>query len=268
MLIGGLQKTTLIDYPGKLACTVFISGCNFYCPWCYNPELVLPELIKKQLHPHTKRGYVALGDKFSRANPRYGVGARIPKKEFFEFLKTKQGLLDGVVICGGEPTLQKDLPEFIKKIKKLGYLVKLDTNGSNPEMLKSLIAQKLIDYVAMDIKAPLGRNFQFSISNFQKNIECQISKYTKEIEKSVKILKNSGIDFEFRTTVVNTVHTKEDILEIAKWIGGPNVKYYLQNFRPEKTIDSKFEKIKPYSEEYFLGIKKEISQFFRVCEIR
>ncbi|MBU3934821.1 anaerobic ribonucleoside-triphosphate reductase activating protein, partial [Patescibacteria group bacterium] len=123
MKIGGLQRTTLIDYPGKIAATVFLSGCNFFCPWCYSPELVLPEKIKKQ--------------------------PKVSEKEFFAFLKERQGLLGGVVICGGEPTMQKGLPDFIKKIKKLGFSVKLDTNGSNPRMLKDLIDKKLIDYVAM-----------------------------------------------------------------------------------------------------------------------
>ena len=250
MKIGGLQKTTLIDFPGKIAATVFLSGCNFFCPWCYNKGLVLPEEIKKHAQ----------------------LGHPISEKDFFKFLKEKKGLLEGVCITGGEPTLNKDLPDFIRKIKKMGFLVKLDTNGSNPKMLKSLIGKKLIDYVAMDIKAPLGANFQFSIFNFQKNIKCQISKYEKEIKKSVEILKKGKVDFEFRTTVVPTIHTKEDILEIAKWIGGPigapNVKYYLQNFRPEKTIDPKFEKIKPYPEEYLLEIKKAISPFFKICEVR
>jgi len=113
MLIGGLQKLTLIDYPGKLAATVFLIGCNFRCPWCYSRELVLPEEIKKQ--------------------------PQIPEKDFFAFLKKRKGLLEGVVICGGEPTIQRGLPDFIKKIKKVGYAVKLDTNGSNPKMLKNLI---------------------------------------------------------------------------------------------------------------------------------
>ena len=131
MTIGGLQKLTLIDYPGKIACTVFLFGCNFKCPWCYNPELVLPEKIKKQ--------------------------TGISEKEFFNFLENRKGLLQGVVICGGEPTINQDLPKFIKKIKKMGYAVKLDTNGSNPKMLKELISKKLIDYVAMDIKFPQNR---------------------------------------------------------------------------------------------------------------
>ncbi|MDP2930763.1 MAG: anaerobic ribonucleoside-triphosphate reductase activating protein [bacterium] len=134
MIIAGLQKTTLIDYPAKIACTVFLAGCNFRCPWCYSSELVLPEKIKKQ--------------------------SQISARDFFKFLKGKKGLLDGIVLCGGEPSLNKDLPVFIKKIKKMGFLVKLDTNGSNPEMLKRLIKQKLVDYVAMDIKAPLGTDDQ------------------------------------------------------------------------------------------------------------
>lgn len=231
MEIGGLQRTTFIDYPGKLACTVFLIGCNFRCPWCYSKELVLPEEIKKQ--------------------------PRISEKDFFDFLKERKGLLESVVICGGEPTIHKDLPDFIKKIKELGYLVKLDTNGSNPEMLKYLIDEKLINYVALDIKAPREKYSQVA------GIKVDI----KKIEKSIEILKKGKVDYEFRTTVVPTVHVKDDIIKIAKWIG-PAQKFYLQNFRPEKTIDPKFEKIKPYSKEYLLEIKEEISSFFETCQVR
>ena len=131
MEIAGLQKLTLIDYPGKLACTVFLAGCNFLCPWCYSKELVLPKEIEKQ--------------------------PKISEKEFFNFLKNRKGLLEGVVLCGGEPTIFKNLPDFAKKIKKLGFFVKLDTNGSNPEMIKELINKNLIDYVAMDVKLPKQR---------------------------------------------------------------------------------------------------------------
>jgi pyruvate formate lyase activating enzyme len=237
MIIAGLQKTTLIDYPGKLACTVFLSGCNFYCPWCYSPELVLPEKIKKQ--------------------------PKVSEKDFFNFLKSKKGLLDGVVICGGEPTLQEDLPDFIKKIKKMGYSVKLDTNGSNPKMLEDLVDKKLVDYVAMDIKVPLGLKLKAKSEKLKT-----IYKYEKEIRKSVEILKRGKIDFELRTTVVPKIHEKDDFVKIAKWIGGPNVKYYLQNFRPEKTIDPSFKKIRPYPEEWLKEVKKEISKFFKICEIR
>jgi len=233
--IGGLQKTTLIDYPGRIACTVFLIGCNFRCPWCYSAELVLPEKIEK----HTQRGYP------------------IPEKEFFDFLKERKGLLDGLVLCGGEPTLNKELPNFIKKIKKMGYLVKLDTNGSNPKMIKDLIDKKLIDYVAMDVKAPKEK--------YKETVGGKAN--LKDIEESIEILKNSKIDFEFRTTVVPTLHNKEDILKIAHWIS-PAKKYFLQNFRPEKTIDPKFEKIKPYPQEYLLEIRNAIAPFFEVCLVR
>jgi len=233
MEIGGLEKSTLIDYPGRVACTVFLVGCNFRCPFCYSSELVLPEKILRQ--------------------------PKISGKEFFDFLRERKGLLDGVVLCGGEPTLQKDLPDFIKRIKDLGYLVKLDTNGSNPEMLELLIDKKLIDYVAMDIKAPMENQKYDRAAGVKVNLE--------KIKKSVEMIKNSGIDYEFRTTVIPGIHTREDIIQIAKDIG-PAKKYYLQNFRPEKTIDSKFEKIKPYPKEFLSEVRKEISRFFEVCEVR
>jgi pyruvate formate lyase activating enzyme len=252
MIIAGLQKTTLIDYPGKIACVVFLAGCNFRCPWCYSAELVLPLKIVKQ--------------------------PRILEKEFFDFLRERRGLLEGVVICGGEPTINKELPQFIEKIKKFGYRVKLDTNGSNPEMLKDLVKANLIDYVAMDIKSSLS-------NKIYENILVEGVKLD-DIKKSVDFLKthstNSGqagnLDFEFRTTVVPTIHAKEEFLEIAKWIGGPNIKYYLQNFRAEKTIDPKFsaqggpasggEKSKPFKKEFLEKITEEISPYFKICEVR
>lgn len=248
--IGGLQKTTLIDYPGRLAATIFLIGCNFRCPFCYSPELVLPEKIKNQ--------------------------PRISEKYFFNFLKEKKRLLEGVVVCGGEPTINKKLPDFIKKIKKFDYLVKLDTNGSNPETLKFLINEKLIDYIAMDIKAPLELKFQSSNSEFQKNSNNQISKYkkatgrnidTKKIKESIEMIKNSAINYEFRTTVVPVIHSKQDIILLANEIA-PAKKYCLQNFRAEKTVDPKFERIKPYSEDFLLVIKKEIAHLFEICEVR
>lgn len=229
MIIAGIQKVTLIDYPGKIGATVFLSGCNFRCDWCYSAELVLPEKIKNQ--------------------------PIIPEKEFFSFLRQRQGLLEGIVICGGEPTINKDLARFIKKIKKLGFLVKLDTNGSNPKMLKELINNNLLDYVAMDIKLPQERY-------------AEVFANVKNIENSVKILKEGKIDSEFRTTMVPSILKKKDILEITKWIGGPKVKYYLQNFRSEKNIDPQFEKVKPYSDKYMLEIQHAISPFFAVCKIR
>ena len=231
MQICGLQKLTLIDFPGCLAATVFLCGCNFRCPWCYSRELVLPEEIKKQ--------------------------PEISEKELFSFLKERKRLLEGVVICGGEPTIHKELPGFVKKIKKLGYLVKLDTNGSNPKMIKKLIEDKLIDYVAMDVKLPKNKYPKI----FKGGVKIE------NIEKSIKILKDGKINYEFRTTVVPTILDKEDIMKIAKWLS-PAKKYYLQNFRAEKTIDPKFEKIKPYPDKYLLEIQKQASPFFEICEVR
>ncbi|MFH1566183.1 MAG: anaerobic ribonucleoside-triphosphate reductase activating protein [bacterium] len=229
--IGGLQKTTLIDFPGCVAATVFLSGCNFRCPFCYSSELVLPEKIKN--HPLLSEGY------------------------FFDFLKERKGLLEGIVICGGEPTTNKDLPEFLKKIKDMGFLIKLDTNGSNPEMLEILIEKKLVDYVAMDIKA--------SKEKYVETVKGKVK--LKDIEKSINILKEGNIDYEFRTTVVPGIHNKEDIIKIVEWIK-PAKRYFLQNFRGEKTIDSKFEQIKPYPSSFLLEIKNKIDSYFKQCEIR
>ncbi|MDD2913075.1 MAG: anaerobic ribonucleoside-triphosphate reductase activating protein [Candidatus Pacebacteria bacterium] len=232
MKIGGLQKLTLIDYPGKPAATIFLAGCNFRCPFCYSKELVLPKEIEN--HP------------------------QILEKEVFDFLKERKGFIDGVIICGGEPSIHKELPQFIKKIKDLGFLVKLDTNGSNPKMLRKLIEEKMVDYVAMDIKGAQKKYEKATGVNI--NIE--------DIKESVKILKEGKTDYEFRTTVVPKIHAKEDFLEIGKWIGGNDVKYYLQNFRAEKTINPQFEKTKPFLDGYILEIIKEISPFFKICKLR
>ncbi len=226
MKIGGLQKVTLIDYPGKVACTVFLSGCNFRCPFCYSPELVLPEEIKK--HPV------------------------IREEDFFDFLSEKKGLLDACVICGGEPTIYGDeLIDFCKKIKEMGFFIKLDTNGSNPDLLIKLIP--LIDYVAMDIKAPLNEDYKkFS------GVDC-----LDKIKKSIEIIKKSGIDYEFRTTI--TDHSINDIVEIAKYIS-PAKKYFLQRFVDEKENIS--------GEKYFVKdsdlkiIEEKIKNCFEVFKIR
>lgn len=237
MLICGLQKVTLIDFPGRVAATVFLCGCNFRCPWCYSKELVLPQNIEVQ--------------------------PKISEKQFFDFLKTRQTLLSGVVVCGGEPTIHKDLPQFIKKIKKMNFLVKLDTNGSNPGVLKKLIGDNLLDYVAMDIKQIPNPKSKIQKYDEATGIKVNLEK----IRESVELIKSSGIDYEFRTTVVPGIHTKEDIIAIAKWLS-PAKKYYLQNFRPEKTIDSAFEETKPYTLEYLLEIQKAVAPFFEVCQIR
>jgi len=236
MKIGGLQKLTLIDYPNTLACTVFLSGCNFRCPWCYSPELVLPKFIAQQ--------------------------PEIKESEFFDFLKTKKGLIDGVVICGGEPTIHEELPLFCSKIKNVGYRVKLDTNGSSPEMLEKLFKLKLVDYVAMDIKSP-KENYTQAVG-----FEGTTGNYlVDKIERSIDILKNSGIDYEFRTTIVPGVHTQEDIVKIAHWIR-PARKYFLQKFRPEKTIDPMFEEKTAFDEKEMFQIKECVAPFFDISSVR
>ena len=232
MEIGGLEKSTLIDYPGRIAATVFLLGCNFRCPFCYSSELVLPEKMAEQ--------------------------PKIAEKAFFDFLKERQGLLEGVVICGGEPTIHKDLPDFIKRIKDLGFLLKLDTNGSNPEMLRKLMQKGLVDYVAMDIKAPLGAKYDLATG-----VKVDLDK----IKESIEIIKGSGVDYEFRSTIAPSIHSKEDVIQMAKDIS-PAKKYYLQNFRGEKTIDPRFEEIKPYAKDFLLEIQKEISPFFEICQVR
>ena len=237
MIIAGLQKLTLVDYPEKLACTIFLAGCNYRCPWCYNPELVLPERIENN--------------------------SKITKRDFFDFLKFRKNLLDGVVICGGEPTLNNDLPIFCKNIKKMGYLVKLDTNGSNPEMIKNLIDEKLIDYIAMDIKAPKGKYVQATGLK-----SSYLEKLLKNIEKSINILKQEDIDYEFRTTMIPKLLGKKDIIEIVRWIG-PAKKYCLQNFQGERdTVNPEFKGINPCLKEYLSDIQNIISPFFDICEVR
>lgn len=232
MRIGGIQKTTLIDYPGKLAATIFVSGCNFRCPFCYNPDLVLPEEIEK--HPS------------------------IPPEDVFAFLKERKKFLSGVVLGGGEPTIYDDLPEFVGKIKELGYLVKLDTNGSNPKMLQEMINNNLLDYVAMDIKAPRERYLKAS----GKEIEIE------KIEQSIQILKTGKTDYEFRTTFVPGLLGKKDILKIAQWLN-PAARYFLQTFQnTTRTIDSDFMRIQPYSEAFLQEILEEIKPYFDICQIR
>ncbi len=213
MLIGGLQKMTLIDYPGKIAATVFTNGCNFRCPFCHNPELV-----------HGSR-FTVHGDD------------RVEKQvdEFFGFLETRKGKLDGVCITGGEPTLQPDLVDFIKRIKELGFAVKLDSNGTRPDVLRELFEKKLVDYVAMDIKASPG--------NYQKVCGAKID--LERIKLSVDLIKNSRVDYEFRTTIVPGLHNEKEFEEVAEWLNGAK-RYILQKYQDYGKIldDSLRDKIK------------------------
>lgn len=238
--IGGLQKLTLIDYPGKLACTVFVVGCSFRCPWCYNSQLVLPEKQKSQI--------------------------KISPEDLFKFLKDRRGMLEGCVIGGGEPTIYSELSDFCKRIKSLGYAVKLDTNGSNPALLQELINKELIDYVAMDIKAPREKYLK-TVGLDESSSKLLGYKVLENIEKSINILKEGKVDYEFRTTVVPRLIDKTDILQIVRWIS-PAGKYFLQDFRPENTNDPSFQQLEAYPRPYLLEILKAIAPFFEICHIR
>lgn len=193
--IAGFNKLSLLDYPGKMACIIFTKGCNFKCNYCHNSSLVLDKKIPLISH-----------------------------EEIFDYLEKRKNVLEGVVISGGEPTIQKGLVEFITKIKEIGYKVKLDTNGSNPKILKELIEKSLVDYVAMDIK-----------NVFEKyNLTTDSTVNINNIKKSIDILKENKIDFEFRTTIVREYHTLEDIKKLIEYTSG--YKYYLQNFEDNDTV--------------------------------
>jgi pyruvate formate lyase activating enzyme len=212
MKIKGFIKTTFIEYPGKIASMIFLPGCNFRCSFCFNPELIFES------------------DKIEDVN----------EKEVFDFLEKQKKWIDAVVISGGEPTLQKDLIDFIKKIKKLGFLVRIYTNGSNPEVLKKLVEEKLIDSIAMDIKAPLTEKKYEKITNTKE--------FLKNVKDSISLIMNSGLDYEFRTTIVPSLHSDEDIEEIAKYIKGAKL-FILQKFLPENALDDNLKKLKTQSDE-------------------
>ncbi|MBI9094383.1 MAG: anaerobic ribonucleoside-triphosphate reductase activating protein [Sphaerochaeta sp.] len=192
MHIVGLQKMTLLDYPGKVACTVFLGGCNFRCPFCHNPDLVFA------------------------SEPEAGI----PEQEFFSFLSQRKGFLDGVCITGGEPMLERELVPFIQKIKEMGLLVKLDTNGSFPDRLQHLVENHLVDYVAMDIKN--------SKEHYGATIGIPTYDTTK-VEQSVALLMEGTVSYEFRTTLVREYHTDEDIKAMGAWLSGCRA-YFLQSF--------------------------------------
>ena len=200
MIFGGFQKTDLINYPGKVASTVFTRGCNFRCPYCHNPEFVI------------------------QGSDQTYFGETYTEEEVLDFLKKRSSFLDALVISGGEPTLHSDLPTFIRKVRDLGLMVKLDTNGSRPDVLGSLLAENLLDYVAMDIKAPLEKYHLLGFDGI------------KSIEESIKILNASETDHEFRTTCARAIVAEDDFRKIAG-ILGPDAKWYMQPFNPAKTLD-------------------------------
>jgi len=204
MRIGSLLKNSLIDWDGKLTAVIFTKGCNFRCGFCHNPSLVLPELLNQT------RDY--------------------PENRIFSFLKNRRSWLDGVVVTGGEPTIYDDLPEFIAGIKALGFKLKLDTNGTNPKMLEKLIEEKLVDFVAMDVKTIL------TAEEYEKITNCKMSDLIKKIEDSISILRVSHIQYQFRTTVIPKYHSCEKIAALKKMFGDEN--YIIQQFRQGDLVEN------------------------------
>ncbi|MEA2113617.1 MAG: anaerobic ribonucleoside-triphosphate reductase activating protein [Patescibacteria group bacterium] len=231
MLIGGLQKTTLIDYPGKVAATVFTLGCNFNCPFCHNPELVDRKKIKEQ--------------------------PVIEEKVFFDFLESRRGLLEAICITGGEPTIHSDLINFIGKIKEKGFLVKLDTNGGRPKVLSELFQKNLIDFTAMDIKS--------SPAKYCQAIGGQIKQ--QSILESINLIKNSKKGYEFRTTVVPGLVDKEDIKKIGQLLNGAK-SFVLQQFEIGKNLNDLWRGVKLYSEGELNEMAEIARQYSRQVEVR
>lgn len=225
MKIGGFIKSSLIEYPGLISAAVFTQGCNFRCPYCHNPELVEPSLFSES----------------------------ISEDEIISFLGKRKNLLDGVVITGGEPTIHQELPCFLQRVKSLGLKTKLDTNGTNPGMILELICSNLIDYIAMDVKAPFD--------HYQE--VCGVNLSTEAIQTSMDILSNSEIDVEFRTTAMEALHTEDDIVRIGQMIP-EGKRFYLQRFEPSKTLDITYLQQNALSGSFVDSLKEK----FRCSQLR
>jgi len=230
MKIGAITPFSLLDFPGKVSCIVFTAGCNFRCSYCHNPNFVLPELIQKQ--------------------------SLIPEPSFFSFLQQRKWLLEGVSICWWEPTIQKDLYNFCKKVKDLWFLVKLDTNGRDPEILEKLISENLVDYIAMDIKQ--------SFEKWDKIIAIKTD--IRPYKKSINILLQGSVDYEFRTTCIKWQHSKEDIRSISQNIKWAK-KYFLQNFHSWNTLWKDFDG-NSFSEIELDNFKEVSNKYVESCEMR
>jgi pyruvate formate lyase activating enzyme len=227
MLISGFEKNTLLDYPGKVASIVFTYGCNLRCSYCHNPELVIEKCNKDFL---------------------------IPEEIILDYLKQREGLIDALVITGGEPTLQKDLVPFIKKVKDLGVLVKLDTNGVKKDIVEYIIKKDIVDYWAMDVKYPSEYYDEYDINS-------------KDIRASIEAIMKSGKQYEFRTTYVKGIHSIEDAKSIGELISGAK-NYYIQNFRKGKTIDPSLNESNSFTEGELKKIKDIISNYVENVSIR
>lgn len=232
MKFHGIKKVSLIDYPQKISCTLFTNGCNLRCPFCHNPELV-----QKQSKPLET----------------------IDSEQFIEFLKTRKRKLDGVVITGGEPLIHTDkLSEVLLQIKKLGFLVKIDTNGTLPTQLKQLITEELVDFVAMDFKT--------TPSEYDR-MKPQIANASKKVLESLRVIKSANIDYEIRTTIVPTLHNQQNISEVAQTLRGIE-KYVLQNFVPKETLDPDFSSIQSFTHKELLKFKDICKKYIKHVEIR
>lgn len=229
MIIGGFQRFSLIEYPEKISAIVFTQGCNFRCPYCHNPELINTQASQNL----------------------------ISEENIFSFLEKRKNKLDAVVVTGGEPTLQPDLLEFLKKIKMMGYLIKLDTNGSHPDIIEKAIEQKLVDYLAMDVKAPLEKYREITNFDIEQN----------KIRHSIESIMNSRVDYEFRTTVIESQLSKEDILEIGKLINGAKL-YVLQRFVSSNILDPKLLNETTYSNGNFEILQDALKNFVDQCKVR
>jgi len=229
MTIGGFQRFSLIDYPDKICAIVFTQGCNFRCPYCHNPELVDPK--------------------------KFGI--ELKEAEILSFLDRRKGKLDAVTVTGGEPLLQSDLSTFLSEVKRLGYLVKLDTNGSFPIRLKKIIELKSVDYIAMDIKT--------SLDKYHQVIKRKID--TRKILDSIRLIMDSGLDYEFRTTVVKALFEKDDFYKIGQLIKNARL-YVLQKFVPSKTLDDTFLDMKSCTDEELDCFKEIMEGFVQRCVIR
>jgi pyruvate formate lyase activating enzyme len=227
--IKGWQKNSLIDFSPYTVSVIFLGGCNFRCSYCHNPDLVL----------------------------NFNKIPDIDVDEVFNYLKSKKKWIDGVCITGGEPTLCKDLPLFISKLKEIGMKVKVDTNGSNPSMIKELVDKKLIDYIAMDIKTAL--------EGYEKVVVVHVDK--EKIQESVSLIKDNGVDYEFRTTVIPGLVGKKEIFLISKWLEGSK-KFVIQNFRGDRgLIDERFKEVKPYTKDELNEMAEEVKSYFEKVEV-
>lgn len=236
MQIADVQHLSLLDFPDQVSAIVFTPGCTFRCPFCYNAEMVLPGKIKKYVDA-------------------------VPEKEFFGFLAKRKGLLDGVVITGGEPTMQADLADFMKRVKEMGFLVKLDTNGSHPGKLKALLEADLLDYVAMDIKCALD--------NYPAVTRSRVS--PEKIKESVELLMEAGrvrkLPYEFRTTILPAFHNVREMRKIGALIKGAP-KYALQQFIPAKTLDAKFKEAAKFSLKDLERLAEVARKYVKEVELR